>query len=311
MGVGELNRRPDDPDRPDASDPPDRPAAPDPPETPARPDRGPRPDQTDDARRAEPTARPDSTARSVTPEQRAELDRLTGISPRHDRRSAPETEPVTDQPRPLTDPATAPAEIADLKTRCVTDKATITGQEAPVAPDRSGPNPDLAAAHAKIADLEKQVSTLESDKAEVNSELDAANTKIADQEKRLDEQSTKLDTYGTALGELQESVKRLQDRRPEETGRAGELDRIDERASTPEMRDDRLSKPKRERGELRVSAVETAIAQGGFVGTTLSAVAEMPGYVTSVAAAGAGAAWATTRFVRKWREDRNEDRSGG
>lgn len=216
-------------------------------------------------------------------------------------------------------PATANAEIVELKARRDTDKAEIAGQK---SPERTAA---LDAAHTRIAELEKQVSTLESDKAKVKSNLDAAHTKLAAQEKRLEEQGAKLDAaertiadqqkqldeHGTALSELQKSMQRLQDRRPGDSAEAAALGRVDERTSAQEVRDDRLSQPKRLRGELRASAVETAIAGGGLVGTALSIGAEMPSYVTSVAAAAAGATWATARLVRKWREGRNGDRPGG
>ena len=305
--VGELNRRPH------APDPPDRPAAPAPQEARAQPEsRTEGAARPDDTRRTESGARPEGSGRSVSPEQREALDRLTGVASRRDRPTAPEA-------GPLSAPATAKSEIAELKARRDVDKAEFAGQK---APDRT---PALDAAHARIAELEKQVSTLESDKTEAKSRLDAANTKLADQEKRLEEQGAKLDAaehkiadqqkrldeHGTALSDLQESVKHLQDRRPADSREASALNRVDERTSAQEMRDDRLSQPKRLRGELRASAVETAIAGGGLAGTALSIGAEMPSYVTSVAAAAAGAAWATTRLVRKWREGRNDDRPGG
>lgn len=292
--VGELNRRSH------APDPPDRPTPPTPSEAHAEP--AARPERPD---RAEPTARPDSNGRAVSPEQREMLDRLTGVSSRRDRPAAREAWPVTD-------PATAKSEIAELKARRDTDKAEFARQPAPDRPDRT---PALDAAHAKIAELEKQVSTLESDKAEVKSQLDASNARIDTLNMEVDALRADRDKdraeFRSALTDMQDRLERLVQPEINESHRENPLSRVD--APTGAVTDGNpiADEPKTARNTLRASAYNAAAAGTGVFATVMSIGPHVPAYVLAVGASVAGAVSPAVGWYRDWRKAKNANRPEG
>jgi len=248
----------------------------------------------------------DRSGQRVTADQRAVLDHLTGIAPRPDR--APRDGTSTGSGL-----SSAEAKVSGLKDRHAADKSDLAARTD--APERDAA---LEAANAKIAELMQKLDKQDAD-------LDAARAKSADLEAQLDDANTRIETLNAkvdelhaereaekaetkkTLGDVCARLERLENPEPGKPDDDTALSRIDERTSSPETRDDRLSKPKKARGEMHAYVVEAAIANGGLVGAALAMGAQMPSYVTNVAAAAAGAAWATSKVVRKWRGERNGD----
>lgn len=269
---------------------------------------------------------PAGCGRPIDPGYRARHD-APGPAPRDD--AAPDRTDTRVTTRDQSARPQSTDEITDLKARYETDQAELADQETPRSPGRPEHPSELDAANAKVAALEKQLSTVEADKVETTAELDAANTKIDEQQNQLDNASTRIDSLNakvesrqadrdtdrveidSVLADTRARLERLEDPKSDERGSENPLSRVD--APTGAVADGNpvAEEPKTPRTALRTQAVQTAVASGSVFATAMSLGPQVPAYVLAVGVSVAGAVSPAVGWYREWRKVKNADRSEG